>query len=89
MDELEIRLHAAEFLLSHLISRTRSPADLRADREELQRISDAGEAKWLMVAHAPANTNEIVRAAVKLLEDAEFQQGGWPSCAAAKLNASV
>lgn len=72
--ELEVRLGAVEFLLAHLIARTRG-ADLSADRQELRAIVDRGDAWRLLPEVSRKQAAETIRAAVDLLEAAELQQG--------------
>lgn len=72
---LEVRLRAVEFLLAHLISKTKTSEDLDADRLALKKISEDGLAWQLMPEIAPLEAKEVVEAAVELLEDALFQMG--------------
>lgn len=69
----ETRLRAVEFLLAHLISRTRSLEDLRADREELKAIAEEGRAWNLMPEMTRAQAREVVETAADLLDEALFQ----------------
>ena len=71
--ELEVRLGPVEFLLAHLIARTRGtyPA---ADREELKAIIDRGDAWRLLPEVSREQAAATIWATVDLLEAAEFQQ---------------
>lgn len=73
-DHFEVRLRAVEFLLVHLISTTRKAAELKADRDELQQVAEGGHAWRLMPEISRQTANDVVEAAIKLLDDARFQQ---------------
>ncbi|WP_298159814.1 hypothetical protein [Brevundimonas sp.] len=75
VDPLEVRLRAVEFIVAHTIAKLRSPADLIADRENLQEIEAAGQSWMLLGEFARETARDIVLAAIELLEAAEFQQG--------------
>lgn len=74
-DDVEVRLRALEFLLAHLISTTRSSADLIADRDDLDGIVDRGEAWKLMPEVARGTARDVMLTVIGLLDDAKFQQG--------------
>ena len=75
VDPLEIRLRAVEFIVAHTISKIRSPADLKADREALQEVEQAGLSWHLIGDIVREPCRDVVLAAITLLEAAEFQQG--------------
>ncbi|MBJ7441923.1 MAG: hypothetical protein JHD35_23300 [Sphingopyxis sp.] len=74
MDEdIDTRLRAVEFLLVHLISRTRRPEDIKADQQELKDIAEGGHAWKLMPEITRAQARDVVETAANLLDDALFQ----------------
>lgn len=75
IDPLEVRLKAVEFIVAHTIAKIRSPADLKADREALQQVEEAGQSWHLIGGIVREPCRDIVLAAIELLEAAEFQQG--------------
>lgn len=75
IESLDTRLRAAEFLLAYLISKTRNLDDLKADRQDLKEITDQGNAWKLMPEITTLQAQEVVEAAIDLLDNALFQQG--------------
>jgi MinD-like ATPase involved in chromosome partitioning or flagellar assembly len=77
MDEsIETRIRAVEFLLAHLLSRTRSIEDIKADRDELRTIAGQGDAWKLMIELTRSQATEVIETAADLLDDALFQANG-------------
>ena len=73
-DEFEIRLRSVELLLGHLIARTTGPADIEADRDELQGVVDRGDGWRLITDMTREQSRRVIETAVGLLETALFQQ---------------
>jgi hypothetical protein len=73
-ESLDTRLRAVEFLLAHLISKTRNLDDLSADRQDLKEIADQGHAWKLMPEITSRQAKEVIETAADLLDEALFQQ---------------
>lgn len=72
---LDTRLRATEFLLAYLFAKMRSREELQGDRDDLKEIVGQGDAWKLMLEISSLQANEVVEAAVDLLDEALFQRG--------------
>lgn len=74
-EDMDTKIRAIEFLLTHLISRTRAVADIEADRDELKAIAADGRAWGLMLEIPRQQATDVVERAAQLLDDALYQAG--------------
>lgn len=72
---VDTRLRAIEFMLAHLISKTRSADDIKTDSQELEDIVSQKQSWKLMLDIPPSQADEVLEAAIDLLGDALFQSG--------------